>query len=206
MSSSAVQTKFASTLLQLFPPFRWDETQEDVWMKRVMRGIAGFSDRVVETTLDHMIDTRTKDKGLPTVAECINACVETKRWVEKDQQTTALPVSHASLGAGVMFTDYRKRLAHELIVGPLGRQADKEGWIVTLRNWICEHGRLPRPGELSARIAEAKKFSAAYAQAVRNLAAGGPYTAMYKRIVEFGDDIMNDQKMLGAIARGEVRP
>jgi hypothetical protein len=51
------------------------------------------------------------------------------------------------------------KLANDLIRGELGRRAAQEGWVLTLRDFIVKHGRLPDGrGEIERIIGIRDKF------------------------------------------------
>lgn len=168
MSNKAAVAKFVNEILQHFPPYRWDDEQEQVWIDRVTLEISGFSAEVIDKALAEMVQKRglTKDeRRTPTVAECIRACVETRRWLEKETRKGELPINKD--GDPYDWTPERLKLADDLIMGSEGRQAAREGWIGTLHAFARKNGRLPSGSEIGDCKRQAKEFDAAYALCVR---------------------------------------
>lgn len=156
--------KFAQTILQLFPPFRWEPDQEERWMEIMARETSGFSDAVLDRALSIMV--RRKDHRMPTPGECINACIEAKRWAEKDKQASELTDLHPS--AGLEWSTERKRLAYELCKGTtLGKEAAKDGWVQAMWDFCRRHQRLPVGHEIEACKRGAKEFMETYKLCLR---------------------------------------
>ncbi len=157
-------TNFVSTILQHFPPFRWEDEQEKAWMEAMIRELNGcnFSDAVLEKALTDMVRTR-KDRRIPLVADCINACIDARRWLEAKQGAENLPIQQQKPKS----YDEKTQLANDLVMGPEGRQAAKEGWIGTLHDYARNHGRLPPASEFGGLKRQAKEFDEAYAKCVR---------------------------------------
>jgi hypothetical protein len=185
MSNKAILS-FISAVIQHFPPFRWDEGQEKAWVDTMVRELSGFSPQVLEKATTDMVRTR-KDRRMPVPAECINACLDARRWLEAKGEAEALAV----IPQKAKTYDDKKQLANDLVMGPEGRQAAKEGWIGILYDYAKNHGRLPPPSEFPGMKREAKEFDVAYARCVRG---DGMFAA--KQLQELGAKMLKRRNEL----------
>jgi hypothetical protein len=62
MSKEAV-SKFVRTIVQHFPPFRWDEEQEATWVDTMLVELSGFSATVLDHAMHHMVRGRRARRG-----------------------------------------------------------------------------------------------------------------------------------------------
>ncbi len=190
-------TNFVSTILQHFPPYRWEEAQEKTWMETMIRELNGcdFSDAVLEKALTDMVRTR-KDRRIPLVAECITACLEARKWLAAKEGAENLPIQQQPKSI-----DERTKLADDLIMGKEGRLAAKEGWILGLHDYARKHGKLPPPSEFERLRRQARGDDEAYARVVRG---DGMFVArealeklgaaMQKRRNELADRVLNGSR------------
>lgn len=165
MTSKAV-TDFVETILLHFPPFRWDEEQEKAWAATMVRELACFQPDVLRKAAETMIRSR-RERRIPLVSECIDACSDAKRWLDANKRASSMDVGQAPPTASEMKWAERERLADDLIACPLGQSAAREGWIGALHAYAVKFGRLPQQGELTTVKAQAKDFDSAYADVVR---------------------------------------
>ncbi len=150
MSSEEAIVEFADTILQHFPPFRWEEHQEKAWAGRLVKELAGFSAEVVRRASDEIVRTRRKPQT-PGIAECIDACVSAKRWMDANRNKGKLPIEGGDDPLGRVELDWtaeRLKLASDLMNTPLGKAAAKEGWIGALWSFARKNQRLPQPNEI----------------------------------------------------------
>jgi hypothetical protein len=147
MSTKAV-LNFIDTVLQHWPPYQWDDDRQKSWVNTMVRELAGFSDAILNKAITEMIRKRT-DRRIPTVAECLDACYEAKRWLDAEKTKGELPLEHQLGGSRAMeHTAERKKLADEIALdpnNPLVRQAAKEQWIGILHDFVRKHRRMPDP-------------------------------------------------------------
>ncbi len=184
MSKEAVG-KFVSAVLQHFPPFRWEEHQEKAWAETMVRELGGFSSEVVEHAAREIVRTRKKPQT-PLVAECIDVCLDAKKWLDAKNNAGQLSLTAAT--ADPYLKDWREDdFANEIALNrknPLCVQAAKDGWIGTLHTFVRKQRRMPSatdktiyrksikaPEQVVSEIEwckrEAKDFDEAYAVAVR---------------------------------------
>lgn len=175
MSQNAV-SKFIDAMLLHYPPFRWDEEQEKSWSKTMVVELRGFGAAVLEKAATTMIRTR-KDRRTPLVAECVQACVEARRWLDIEKGASELPIDEKQTTGE--WTADRFKLANDLIRTPLGREAAKGGWIGALHGFARRNARAPVGPEIQACKQSAKEFDAAYKLCVQG---GWPYAHMLERL------------------------
>jgi hypothetical protein len=170
MASTAVVDKVVKTILQLWPPYRWEDGQEANWIAVLATKISGFSDQVIERMLSELIGKR-EDRRTPLPAEVIAGCIEAKRWLDVENGQKVLPTINAD-GLAIKhpeFADSRYRYADDLICGKhgraeLGRQAAKDGyWILQLHDYCRKQQKLPTDAEIPALKRAAQETDAVFA-------------------------------------------
>lgn len=200
MSSRKAIVAFADTVLQHFPPFRWDEEKEAAWAETMVKELSGFSAEVINRAAREMVRTRKKEKT-PLVSECIDACSEAKRWLEIERSKEVLPVdaSGPTFAPSLDWTADRLRLASELMDSPLGKQAAREGWVGILWSFARKNARMPEAGrnieyrkskatpvrmvsEIEFCKLEAADFGEAYKLAVRGAALGNSFMMALEKL------------------------
>lgn len=178
-------TDFVERVLQLWPPFRWDEVQEQAWADLMVRELSGFKPAVLERGFQEMVRKR-KESRIPTPAECIAACAEAKRWVDAEQDSAKLPEFRTPQGE---YSTERWRLAHELKRSPLGKQAAREGWIVAFVHFCRRNQRLPGGAEIDQCKRDSDGIEEIYKLATRGDC--GPFS---KQIADFAISILDDRR------------
>lgn len=198
---------FVKTMLDRWPPYRWDETQERAYAEDLQRELSGFSADILERARRDMVRKRTKTQT-PTVAECIGYAEEAKRWSEMERNKGQLIADPAKQPYHEWSTE-RVKLAYELIRTPLGKQAAQEGWILALWEFIRKNGRHPTSErEFSQCKASARGFDEAYAATVRGDAReiDGrmlPFNAVVQQAcIRWGDSVLKRRERLAAEAMG----
>lgn len=154
---------FVEAVIQIWPPYRWDEVQEQAWTELMVRELSGFKPIVLERGFQEMV-RRRKESKIPTPAECIAACTEAKRWVDMEQESNKLPEFRTPQGE---FSTERWRLAHELKRTPLGRQAAQDGWIVSFVHFCRRNQRLPAGAEIDQCKRDSEGIEEICARAMR---------------------------------------
>lgn len=155
---------FVEAVIQIWPPFRWDEVQEQAWTELMVRELSGFKPEVLERGFQELVRKR-KESKIPTPAECIAACSEAKRWVDLEEDSHKLPEFRIPQGE---FSTERWRLAHEMKRTPLGRQAAQEGWIVAFVHFCRRNQRLPSGPEIDQCKRDSAGIEEIYGRAMRN--------------------------------------
>jgi hypothetical protein len=169
---------FNDRIIQRFPPsFRWDDVQKASWAEDMVRELSGFSGEVRERAFRQIVATR-KDHKTPLVSECITACLEAKRWIDAEKNKGQLPMGEKP-ASGLDWTADRLKLATDLCMSPMGREAAKDGWVQQLHDFARKNSRLPQPGEIGALKREAKAFDEAYARCVKG---GWPQAEKLERL------------------------
>ncbi len=155
MSSTKAVLNFVDAVLLHFPPFRWEEEQEKAWVGTMVKELGGFDSAVLDKAISEMVRTRGRKKDerrIPTVAECIDACLDARKWIDGDKNNGRLPIDGGDpLGREDRHcTAERLKLATDLMDTPLGKTAAKENWIGALWSFAKKHQRLPQPAEINA--------------------------------------------------------
>ena len=153
---------FIERVLQLWPPYRWDEVQEKAWSEIMVRELGGFKPEVLDRAFQDLV--RNHEKGTPSVKICINACVEARRWVEAQENHGKLPAFQKTDDE---WSTERWRLAHELKQSALGRQAAREGWIVSFVHFCRKNQRHPAGPEIEQCKRDSSGIEEIYAKALR---------------------------------------
>lgn len=157
---------FISTLILHFPVRHDSQEKEKAWTLALVRELRGFSPDVLQGACESIIRNR-KDRRFPLLAECRSACVEAQRWLDMEKNKGDLIKSSQPAGSHLDWTADRLKLATDLCMSPMGRQAAKEGWIQQLHDFARRNSRLPQPNEIGALKREAKLFDEAYAKCVK---------------------------------------
>jgi hypothetical protein len=189
MNKPLSAVEFAEAVITHWPPFRWDEHQETSWTQALIREVSGFERQVLGSALAHLIRTR-RDTKTPTVAMCIDACVAERRYAEAQKVAESLPMHGAAKPKEHLLWEERERLADDIVKGPDGKQAARDGWIGTLHAFIVNTGRMPNAGEMAKCKQQAREFDESYAQCVKG---GWPQA---QRLEELGRDMLANRKRL----------
>ena len=193
MSVEAVRD-FVAELLVHFADTR---DRDDAWADSMVKALRGFTREVLNAAAADIIATR-KYRNFPLPAECIEAC-----WKAKDRLSTAeraanLPglAQHNIITSGKGPKQYNEMHGDQLIVGPMGRQAAKEGWILSLHDFASLYHRLPDPGEIPRLKQAAKSFDTHYAICVR-----GGWEQAQALVQGIGDTMLAKRKKYAAMAQ-----
>jgi hypothetical protein len=175
MASEATVDKFIKTILQIWPPYRWEDKQEKDWIGIVATKISGFSDQILERALSEIVGKRD-DRRTPLPAEVISACVEAKRWLDVENGQKVLPTINddALSSKHPEWAPSRISLADDLVCGKngsaeVGRQAAKDHyWILQLHDFCRVNTRLPSDTEIAALKRQAKETDDEFAKFTRD--------------------------------------
>lgn len=186
--SDVAKTRVGEFCAELALHYSDRRERDAIWADSMVKALAGFSAEILRAAAQQIIHTR-KYRDFPLPAECIDACRKAKDRLDTAERAAKLPAMREHrVGGGFLNT----RLANELIVGPMGRQAAKEGWILSLHDFISKHSRLPKDGEIGYLKQASRDFDSAYAECVRG---GWPHAhglealgaSMRKRRDELGE-------------------
>lgn len=143
MSSADHALSFLTTLQTQFRVKRHESDEHEAkWVEMMVAELKGYSAEVLEQAAKNMIRKR-RNEFFPVLSECLAACDDAKHWIDQANPRFKLQAAKASPG-----TNERRRLADELIMGEMGRQAAREGWIVGLHDFIRDNQRLPDAGQV----------------------------------------------------------
>jgi hypothetical protein len=158
---------FVNSVVQIWPPFRWDEVQEKAWTQLMVRNLSGFSSAVLNRAFQDMVSKR-KETRIPTPAECIAACSEAKRWLEMDANDGKLPGLREDTKSNEWSTE-RQRLAYDLVHSAMGKQAaaDDPCWVMALWDFCRKNQQAPAGHEIEQCKQSARGFDEAYRDALR---------------------------------------
>ena len=169
---------FISTLILHFPVRHESQDKEKAWTLALVRELRGFGPEVLEKACESIIRNR-KDRRFPVLAECRAAAAEAKRWLDIEKNKGDMLQSSQPAGSHLDWTSDRLKLATDLCMSPMGREAAKEGWVQQLHDFARKNSRLPQPGEIGALKREAKAFDEAYARCVKG---GWPQAEKLERL------------------------
>jgi hypothetical protein len=141
--------KFLTTVMSHFNKRHASPEDEDAWTLSMINGLKPYDARVLDAAAQRIILTRD-EPGFPYLADCRRACEEVIK-LEKASQTPQFD-DKAKAQARINDHDWRYKLADELIICPMGRQAAREGWALSLHNFIVDFGRLPNDHEINGRV------------------------------------------------------
>lgn len=188
--------EFADEMLQHFPPFRkWEDYQEKAWADTLAKELACFSNEVLANAKRQMIRTRgPKMSRPPMVSECIEACCESRRFLEHDEAASELPEFNPS--AGAEWTTERVKLAYDLLKTESGRQAAREGWVLAYWNFCRVNMRVPKGSEID----QCKRDTAEFDEAYKKCLKGGWPEA--RALAALGESMLAKREELRAEAIG----
>lgn len=199
MSSKAV-LDFIDEMQLHFSPRRWDEEQEKSWITAMVRELGPFGADVLKRASKEIIRTR-KDTRVPLLAECLSACKEAKYWIESERDKGRLPIESNPVDRKfAVWSEERRRLADQLLMTPQGKRAATEGWVLSLHDFIREHGRVPTDREEPKLKKSADDFLVEY----RRCLSGGFGCA--KPLAELGTKMLKRREELAdMVLHGVVR-
>lgn len=198
---SVAAAKFITDVMVFFP-VRFDgDAHEEAWTDSMIRNLQGYSQDVLRRAAQKIIDTRKDDKNgarrFPLPSECKRVCDEIVRWDEMQERPKLLEEGSEKVG------EYERAYAHAdwlITQGELGKKAAREGWALSLHDFIRENGRLPKDYEIAKCKASAKGFDEAYEACLRgeggmlSKALAGLGETMLRRRHRIEDMIMGRSK------------
>lgn len=187
-------TKFITELAVHFGKRHDSAHAEEAWLRSMVGALKGYSAGTLKSAAAEIIATRT-ERTFPLPAECTKICDGVARR-EKLASGQANAVYESKNAA---YSDGRVSFADQLISGQLGKQAAKEGWVLSLHDFCRKHQRLPAGNEVGACKASAKGFDDAYALCVRGDA--GPMNAA---LLKLGDSMLVRRRELADKVLGKA--
>jgi hypothetical protein len=163
-------SEFANAIYTLYPPFRqWDDVTLKAWTDTVVSecGDGGFSAEVRAQAFKTLTRVKHKDKP-PQTATIFEHCREAKRWFDAEKGKGQLSTGPAPANASFLdWTEDAFKLSRDLMSGPMGLQAAKEGWIGCLDAYCRKFKRLPPEGQIPSLKREAREFDETFAKCLR---------------------------------------
>lgn len=152
----------ASVSVHFPPPRGLDESLERAWLESISRSLEFYKPDVIAAAAQLILDERGEMNGVrrfPLPKEIKQACHEVLNRRSAEQRASTLPIAAESDN---QFADWRVRLADELIMTAMGRDAARGGWILGLHEFCRREARAPNDREIPQIRREAKEFDAAY--------------------------------------------
>lgn len=180
---------FISRLVVHFPVRFETEERELEWIQSLSQALRSYDASVLERAAQRIVETRT-ERRFPLVGE-INKVLQSIAYDDQLQQKM-LGAKDATFQPEKVskWSDSRQQWADSLVMGELGRQAAKEGWILALHNHVVETGKLPERGEIHALQRSVNGFD----EALDKCRAGGfPLAGV---LVELGISMLQRREQL----------
>jgi hypothetical protein len=190
--------KFLSTVMSHFAKRHATEIDEKNWVMSMVDGLRGYDASVLDRAAHKIILTR-RDPGFPYLSQCRDACEQIIK-LDRAERTPKLD-EQARRPFNDKAVDHAFRLADELIVaGAIGKTAAREGWALSLHDFVRLNGRLPTEKfEIEKCKASARGFDEAYEKVLNG--GGGACT---KALEALGDSMLKKRhKYEDMILRGQ---
>lgn len=129
---------------------------EQGWLDSMVSELKWYSADVLELAAKNMI-RRRRNEYFPVLSECLAACADAKQWLDAANPKMKFGGGQSASPA----SSDRTQLADQLVMGEMGHGAAKDGWILSLHDFIREQGRMPTPQESTRLKSEAKGFDRA---------------------------------------------
>lgn len=146
--------KFIAGMSLAFPKRFADETEQIEWFQMWKQALERFDPWVVEAATVRIRESRT-ERSFPLIAEVRKVCADVLNDDRRSKPT--LP------------TEPEKRepyaLADSLVNSEIGRQAAREGWILSLHDFCRTNYRLPSGIEIDRCRRSAQDMDRAYVEA-----------------------------------------
>ena len=190
--SQAVGSFITSVMMHF--PFRHDSPEKEAeWTASMVRNLRGYAGDVLKKAAQRIIDTRT-DRRFPLPSECKNVCED----IHRVDKLTSLPVEPPP-SKYAEWSESRIKLADDLIASEIGRQAARDGWVLSLHDFVRQQMRLPSASEIGRVKAGARGFDEAYEICLRG--EGGLCNAA---LVKLGEMMVARREKLRAQVLGEA--
>jgi hypothetical protein len=152
--SEAAAMKFLETLQINFRAGKHESPEHEAkWLKLMVAELKQYTPDVLEQASKDLVRKRA-DKYFPILSVCLSACEDAKHWIDMGNPRFKLG---GRQNASPMSPE-RERLADDLIMGEMGRQAAHEGWILGLHRFISRRGKMPKPYQIARLKASSVGF------------------------------------------------
>lgn len=167
---------------------------EDAWLKSMVAALRGYGASVLKEAAQRIISTRT-ERSFPLPAECKKVCddIASREALAKGMQLLQPDAKNVP-----EYSDWRFKLADDLVMCPMGKQAAREGWIGCLWAFCRKNMRMPKDHEIHQCKTDAKRFDEAYEWCLRG--EGG---VANHALVKLGDSMLARREELRARVLGE---
>ena len=128
-------------------PKRIDDETLGEWLTDWESALKQFDPWVIDAAATRIVHDRTSDR-FPLPADVRRVCFQVLA-----EDRASKPTFNATQPSRDPYA-----LAAELIQSDLGRRAAREGWVLTLRDFIAREGRLPGESEIRKLIGIRDKF------------------------------------------------
>jgi hypothetical protein len=192
MSSPAAVKKFIAVVELHFPrpKFDGDEQMEAAWVQTIKLAAKDYSDEVVGSAGERILLTRNPKRDgrfFPSPQECIEAFDKAAAY--RQQQATPLLEKPPELTY-----EEKTNLARDIMQAPLGLKAKKEGWGVSMFQFVVDHQRAPQGSEIDACKASARDFAAAKARLANgDHPLSGPWARYAENMVRKARELMGEK-------------
>jgi hypothetical protein len=145
--SEAAVAKFIGAIAIHMPRHRAEteaeKATEKLWFKDMVAMFKNYSDSVLERAATRIVRSESKDRRFPLPAACMKACEEI---IKLDRAEATPRLDDKSRAPAQMQSEYDRKYANAdwlITQSPMGKQAAREGWILSLHDYIRQHDRLP---------------------------------------------------------------
>jgi hypothetical protein len=168
---------------------------EKQWLQSMFSTLRPYGADTLKYARERIINTRT-ERSFPLPAECKKVCDLIASREEIEHGVGRLAVDKVP----PQFSDARIKLADDLVMTPMGKEAAKDGWILALHDFCRDNARLPGGNEIAKVKAVPKGFDAAYRDCMSRTGA------LDKALLRLGDKMITRRKELtDMVLHGVVR-
>jgi hypothetical protein len=168
---------------------------EKAWLQSMFSTLRPYGQETLKYARERIINTRT-ERSFPLPAECKKVCDLIASREEIEHGVGRLDVGKVP----PQFSDARIKLADDLVMTAMGKEAAKDGWILALHDFCRDNARLPGGNEIAKVKAVPKGFDAAYVDCASRTGA------LDKALLQLGDKMIARRKELTEmVLHGVVR-
>jgi hypothetical protein len=189
MSASPKAIKTFIAVVELHfprPKFGGDEVREGAWIASMTRVLSPFDDDVLEDAAVRILSTYG-GQFFPKPVECTAAC-------QKSLEVKRLSEPQLLIGKAEMPYEARTKLARDLMQSPLGQKAKREGWDVSMFQFIVDNQRAPEGQQIESCKASAREFAAAKDKLSKgDHPLAGPWARYAENMVRKARELMGEK-------------